>query len=769
MNQLLSINDDTLVINKLQLNWTTGTVTHVGNSSVEGRFNVNGAATFNDIVAKGNITADTLTVKNLVNESGQSVESGSWNFNKEQDLNGKGLNWTWGDANIQLIYRTGGRIWTNGVFDLPTSSSYNINNIPVLTATSLGLTVTNSNLTKIGTLGSLEVSGDAVLGDFAFFNTAFNRLGLGTEEPNAAIDILENNVEITIGSPRTNLATIGTYSNHDLAITTDNIARITVKNGGEVHIGDEVSKAGVLRVYGSLYVDNLITKSSTYGNQLLSFDDDTVVVDKLKLNWTTGTVTHVGNSSVEGRFNVNGDATFNNIIANGNITADTLTVKTLINESGQSVDPGSWNFNQEYDLNDKGLNWSWGDGNVQLVYRTGKRLWTNGSFDVAPGSSYNINNVPVINAISLGASVTESSLTKLGTLKSLSVSGNTTLGNFAYFNTTINRLGLGTDKPTASIDILENEVGISIGKLESNSASIGTYSNHDLAIATNNITRITVKNGGEVHVGNESTKNGVLRVHGSLYVDNLITETRQDRVSPLQFQVDNDSKIYGLGLVWTGPSVTKQLTMRSSPDRLFSSESIDIANNQFYYINGQPALSSQGLGPSIVNSKLTSVGILNSLQVSGDTTLQGLLIGNSSTFKSVTLTDNVNSISISSTGIISSNLISIASSDYNVVSGSSSMIEIGDKNNQRKPVKVFGPLSVNVNNPDPTLSFSVGGDVSIGDKRFTKGINVPTSGNYNMGDICWNSRPQAGSYIGWVCITAGTPGQWLPFGSINTQ
>ena len=46
-------------------------------------------------------------------------------------------------------------------------------------------------------------------------------------------------------------------------------------------------------------------------------------------------------------------------------------------------------------------------------------------------------------------------------------------------------------------------------------------------------------------------------------------------------------------------------------------------------------------------------------------------------------------------------------------------VNVGDTTRKDKPVKVFGPLSVNINNPDPGLQFAVNGDVNIGGKRFT--------------------------------------------------
>jgi Putative flagellar system-associated repeat len=47
------------------------------------------------------------------------------------------------------------------------------------------------------------------------------------------------------------------------------------------------------------------------------------------------------------------------------------------------------------------------------------------------------------------------------------------------------------------------------------------------------------------------------------------------------------------------------------------------------------------------------------------------------------------------------------------------------------------------------------------------GDAIPTVGTYVKGDILYNSNPSTGSYIGWTCITAGTPGTWKQFGLIK--
>lgn len=44
----------------------------------------------------------------------------------------------------------------------------------------------------------------------------------------------------------------------------------------------------------------------------------------------------------------------------------------------------------------------------------------------------------------------------------------------------------------------------------------------------------------------------------------------------------------------------------------------------------------------------------------------------------------------------------------------------------------------------------------------------PGYGAWNVGDIVYNSNPTAGSYVGWVCVTAGSPGTWKGFGLIQS-
>jgi hypothetical protein len=52
-------------------------------------------------------------------------------------------------------------------------------------------------------------------------------------------------------------------------------------------------------------------------------------------------------------------------------------------------------------------------------------------------------------------------------------------------------------------------------------------------------------------------------------------------------------------------------------------------------------------------------------------------------------------------------------------------------------------------------------------RRNPNGNSAPISGTWKVGDQVYNTGPTAGGYLGWVCITAGTPGTWKEFGAIE--
>lgn len=489
-------------------------------------------------------------------------------------------------------------------------------------------------------------------------------------------------------------------------------------------------------------------------NQLLSVVDDKIVVDKIRLNKTEGSVTHYGNFNVLGCGVVEQEFT-----VNGKLTADTIYVKNLITENSGSADAGQWIANLEDDLVGKGFSWTWGNGRIELAYQTGNRLRiAGGNLDLSPEGSYKIDNTEVISLNSLGPTITKSNLKELGALKSLNVTGDSLISEFAYFSSGFARLGLNTDEPNGTLSIVENDVEIVLGSPEYGRAQVGTYTSHDVAIISDNTTRILVKNDGKVVFGDATTKSANVTIYGTLNVENLVADNRIERYSSLEIKASKDTNIYGKGIVWTGSGSDRQLVMMPDPDRLWSSEPIDLAAGNCYFINSRPVLSENSLGDSVTQSRLTTVGSLESLTVRGEATFEHTLNVNNSVTTPTLLTDKISSSSKISVSINSDEAFY---ADYNEIT-------IGNKNNTRKPVKLFGPVAIGISSVDELdTDLTIKGGIKFSGKKFTTGLAAPTEGAFNKGDICWNDDPKLHSHIGWVCVTSGVPGVWIPFGAIG--
>ena len=86
---------------------------------------------------------------------------------------------------------------------------------------------------------------------------------------------------------------------------------------------------------------------------------------------------------------------------------------------------------------------------------------------------------------------------------------------------------------------------------------------------------------------------------------------------------------------------------------------------------------------------------------------------------------------------------------------------------QHGGVEVKDKLGVNVSYPGEDVDLEVKGNIRFNAKKFTVGEFPPTEGNYNLGDIQYDTNPRQGGFIGWVCIIPGNPGTWKGFGAIE--
>lgn len=285
---------------------------------------------------------------------------------------------------------------------------------------------------------------------------------------------------------------------------------------------------------------------------------------------------------------------------------------------------------------------------------------------------------------------------------------------------------------------------------------------------------------GSVAVAGDMDVAGVIRVD-TLEVKNLKADLDIDQNKSIKYTGD----VNGKGFLWAGKDHTRQFVYQDN--RIFSSESIDIAKDKNFSINNIKILDQVSLGESVVKSNLKQLGTLNGLVVNGSMSINNYMIYDSNSDRLGLGTDEPNAafsvaedgieVIIGTTDASRGKIGTFASHDLDLVTDDLSRISIGAGGNillgnrQSSPVQVsvHGKLSIRVNVPDPEVDLHVNGPIRFHGKLQKYDVAQPSVGDFNVGDIVWNGAPDVGKYVGWICVKAGNPGLWQPFGKIGNQ
>lgn len=481
-------------------------------------------------------------------------------------------------------------------------------------------------------------------------------------------------------------------------------------------------------------------------NQLLSIVDDALVIKKLSVETLDGPIQTTDDFRVQGNVFVDRDIKARrNVEITGILTVDTLKVKNLIaeNEQVSEIDPNvDFTFvgKGEKQIDGKGLIWLDGaTGSKQLVYKEGNRLWSTMNVDLARDRSYHINKIEVLSATELGPTVTTSNLQTVGELNGLKVSGQVEIDNWVFFNGYNNTLGLNTESPNATLGVVvENGIEVIIGGKDDKTAKIGTFSSNTLDFVTDNKTRMSLTDNGEVIFGSSKFKNAVVKVYGRLEVDELVTGNGRQEQPLIIFKSTETKPIYQTGMLWQHDGRTRYLVYAANPDRIYSSDIFDLQNEQWYGIGGAMVLSRSSLGDSVTDSSLTKVGKLRELEVVGETRLLGPV--------------NIPNLNIETINLHNNFKVNIDGDDELTIQANGDIV-IGVEENKQRNIMLHGHVAIN-------------GGINLNGKRIISGPAAPALGIWNKGDICYNSNPDMEGYIGWVCVQNGEPGHWCPFGLI---
>ena len=276
------------------------------------------------------------------------------------------------------------------------------------------------------------------------------------------------------------------------------------------------------------------------------------------------------------------------------------------------------------------------------------------------------------------------------------------------------------------------------------------------------------------------TVEGTARIK-TLEVENYSADINVTQNNPIKFE----GQIEGKGFLWSGKDYTKQFVYKE--DGIFSSESINIAKGKELKVNDVVALSETSLGDSITNSNLRQVGRLKGLIVDGKAVINNYFVFDDNSDRLGIGTDEPNAaLSVAEDDIevivgtkdsTRGSVGTFASHDLEIVTdntariyiGASGNILLGNKGASPIQVSVHGKLAVKVNTPDPDVDLHVNGAVKFNGKLQKYDVEKPSVGEFNKGDIVWNSETAESSYVGWICVKSGNPGTWEPFGKIGNQ
>ena len=263
-----------------------------------------------------------------------------------------------------------------------------------------------------------------------------------------------------------------------------------------------------------------------------------------------------------------------------------------------------------------------------------------------------------------------------------------------------------------------------------------------------------------------------LSVGGEIKADKITVKevfSEQKHTSSIDFQVESDSRLIGLQWRKKGEA-TKQIVWRD--DRFYITDNVDMHRDRSYNIDNIPVLSLDSLGTTVQKSNLTSVGRLVNLQTDGDLTVDDYLFYESGTMRLGIGTEAPNA----TLSVASNEAEFVVDPDFDhlrVGAWTTSKMSFITDNKERITIKehggveVKGKLGVNTAYPGEDVDLEVNGDIRFNSKKLSVGEEEPKVGNYNQGDIQYNTKPTPGGWIGWVCVESGNPGVWKRFGAIE--
>ena len=244
--------------------------------------------------------------------------------------------------------------------------------------------------------------------------------------------------------------------------------------------------------------------------------------------------------------------------------------------------------------------------------------------------------------------------------------GETTLSSATVSDLTDNRVVIagtsGAIEDSANLTFNGSQLGIT-GTVNASSTITGTEfhtgaSGSAIRVTSNTISGPATFTLDPAAVGDNT---GKVIIAGDLQVDGTTTTVNSTTVNIVDKNIQvatgsaNDAAANGGGITIASGDGNKTFQFEATGDNLGSSEHLNLASGKDYKINNTSVLNATTLGSGVVNSSLTNVGTLTSLDVSGHAGIGSLTVAG--------VTTSSGGVRVPTNGSNSANYISVGSGD----------------------------------------------------------------------------------------------------------
>lgn len=206
----------------------------------------------------GELTIEKLKVKELISD--RTYDKMYLEFQPidiSVNPNGSGLIWKGRDYTKLFVFKNNpDRFFSTENFDLPPEKSYKIDGVDVLNKNTLGSTIRKSSLREVGTLHSLNVTGDVNLSEFVHLSSDQQRISINTDQPVGTITISDIEQDVIMNIDVDNgRARIGTFNNRPFDLTVGDLSLVTLEPKGVLTFGNEYKEDITTRVWGKVGIN----------------------------------------------------------------------------------------------------------------------------------------------------------------------------------------------------------------------------------------------------------------------------------------------------------------------------------------------------------------------------------------------------------------------------------------------------------------------------------------------------------------------------------